>query len=124
MARGYDVGRPESRVECEVPPARRKHPPSDHHPPPTPKMGLEERSPSPRPSPPGEGEARTVPGILTPFGVELLQGTRVGDCHQRSALRHLRAGGFEDSALALGQALDAMRGDFVEDRIDFLADKI
>src|SRR5207302_1972275 len=79
MARGYDVGRPESRVECEVPPARRKHPPSDHHPPPTPKMGLEERSPSPRPSPPGEGEARTVPGILTPFGVELLQGTRVGD---------------------------------------------
>src|SRR5437879_4246326 len=74
MARGYDVGRPESRVECEVPPARRKHPPSDHHPPPTPKMGLEERSPSPRPSPPGEGEARTVLGIFTPFGVELLHG--------------------------------------------------
>src|SRR5947207_11881270 len=32
------------------------------------------RSPSPRPSPPGEGEARTVPGIFTPFGVELLHG--------------------------------------------------
>src|SRR5439155_22661721 len=27
-----------------------------------------------RPSPPGEGEARTVPGIFTPFGVELLHG--------------------------------------------------
>src|SRR5207302_2175865 len=38
--------------------------------PPTPKMGLEKRSPSPRPSPPGEGEARTVPGIFTPFGVK------------------------------------------------------
>ena len=36
--------------------------------------GLEKRSPSPRPSPPGEGEARTVPGIFTPFGVELLHG--------------------------------------------------
>ena len=39
-----------------------------------PKMGLEKRSPSPRPSPPGEGEARTVLGIYTPFGVELLHG--------------------------------------------------
>src|SRR5437016_5685184 len=32
--------------------------------------GLEKRSPSP----PGEGEARTVPAIFTPFGVELLHG--------------------------------------------------
>src|SRR6266513_3788452 len=40
--------------------------------PPTPKMGLEKRSPSPQPSPPGEGEGLTVPGILTPFGVESL----------------------------------------------------
>src|SRR5436190_23727322 len=28
----------------------------------------------PRPSPPGEGEARTVPGIFTPLGVELFHG--------------------------------------------------
>src|SRR5947208_11655391 len=45
MARGYDVGRPESRVECGVRPPRcrgEEHPPTTRHPPPTPKMGLEE----------------------------------------------------------------------------------
>src|SRR5207253_10304919 len=63
-------------------------------------------------------------GTSRPLVWNCFMWTHVGGDHQRSALRHLRAGGFEDSALALGQALDAMRGDFVEDRIDFLADKI
>src|SRR2546422_237319 len=87
------------------------------------KWDWRKRSPSPRP-PPGEGEARTVPGISRPLVWNCFMGTHVGGYHQRSALRHLRAGGFENPALALGQALDAMRGDLVEDRIDFLADKI
>src|SRR5438046_5890103 len=38
------------------------------------KWDWRKRSPSRRPSPPGEGEARTLPGIFTPFGVEYLHG--------------------------------------------------
>src|SRR2546427_6501866 len=40
-----------------------------------------------------------------------------------SALRHLRAGGFEDFAFAFGQALDTVCGYFVEYRIHFAADE-
>ena len=41
----------------------------------------------------------------------------------RSTLRHLCASGFEDFALALGQALDAVGGNFVEYRVHFAADE-
>src|SRR5438093_12306779 len=39
-------------------------------------------------------------------------------------LRHLRPGGLEDFTLALGQALDAMGGNLVENRVDFAADEL
>src|SRR6266513_3326055 len=97
-------------------------------------------APSPRPSPPPRGRGcpkggrgggswaggkdAQFPEFSRPLLWNCFMGTHVGGYHQRSTLRHLRAGGFEDSALAFSQALDAMRGDFVEDRIDFLADKI
>ena len=38
-------------------------------------------------------------------------------------LRHFRAGFFEDLAFARGQALDAVRGNFVEDRVHFVLQK-
>src|SRR5436190_7093713 len=43
------------------------------------------------------------------------------DC--ASAFNNLRAGCFEDLTLARGQAVDAVRGNFVENRIHFLADE-
>src|ERR1035437_9084271 len=41
-----------------------------------------------------------------------------------SPLDHLLAGGLEDPALALGQALDAVGGDLVQDRIDGFAEEL
>src|SRR5438105_2523194 len=41
-----------------------------------------------------------------------------------STLRHSRAGGFQYPALAVGKALDAVSGNFVENRVDFAADEI
>src|SRR5438552_17975016 len=46
-----------------------------------------------------------------------------GDNRRISALRHLRTGCFEDFAFALGQALDTVRGDFIEYRVHFPADE-
>src|SRR5262249_3570569 len=40
-----------------------------------------------------------------------------------SAFAHLGPGGFENPLFTFGQALDALRRDFVEDRIDFFAEK-
>src|SRR5512133_766343 len=39
-------------------------------------------------------------------------------------LRHFGPGGFEDAPLAFGQALDAVSGNFVQDRIDLAANKL
>lgn len=44
-------------------------------------------------------------------------------CDRRSAFSHFGAGGFEDFALAVGEALDAVGGNFVEDGIDFFRDE-
>src|SRR5437588_1802269 len=41
----------------------------------------------------------------------------------RSALRHLRTSRFQNPPFALGQALDSMGGDLVQNRIHFLAQK-
>ncbi len=41
-----------------------------------------------------------------------------------SMFAHLGAGSFEDPALALGQALDAVGGDLVENRVHLTADEI
>src|SRR5258706_12949478 len=41
----------------------------------------------------------------------------------RSTFGHLRARGFEDLPFAFREALDAVRGNFVENGIDFLADE-
>src|SRR2546422_237316 len=76
MARGYDVGRPEWRVECGVRPPRcrgEEHPPTTRHPPPTPKMGLEETL-ALTPAPPRRGGSTHSSRNFTPFGVELLHG--------------------------------------------------
>src|SRR5438034_11795124 len=80
--------------------------------------------PHPGPLPQERGKHAQFPDFSRPLLWNCFMATHVGGYHHRSALRHLRAGGFEDPALALVQALDAMRGDLVADRIDFLADKI
>jgi hypothetical protein len=40
-----------------------------------------------------------------------------------STFTHLRTGSFENSLFAFGEALDALRRDFIENRIDFFAQK-
>ena len=39
-------------------------------------------------------------------------------------LLHSFAGGFEDGAFFFGQRIESLRGDFVEDGIDFAADEV
>jgi len=65
-------------------------------------------------TPSGSGKQKQTDGFELASAIRMELG---------SVPRHLCASGFEDFALALGQALDAVGGNLVEDRVHFAADE-